>query len=484
VLNNIHLKTEPIFDQILINLRQYIPKKKKKKIKMAYNYTLQAFDKLKRPSGEPFMKHILASVLVLSNLKVDEATICTCFLHELPKNTNISISDIKSIFGAEISFLITRVGFLTNATFKINMSENQLATVIKMILVIAQDLRVFLVKIADRLDLLKRLENFNSSKKERLLLESLEIYCPILNLLGIWQLLSKMEDLCFSALYPHDYAKIEKRFSKDKKARTTYINIIKNTLKKELVKHNIKSAIEGRMKHFYSIFKKIQKKQKNFNEIYDVFAFRIITKTINECYSVLGVIHQIWAPKVGRFKDYIASPKTNGYQSLHTTIHGPDGKLTEFQIRTDKMNNQAEFGIAAHWYYKNKENTNIRDSLWINELLNLQKTSKNEEEIIKKMSVDVFNDRIFVFTPKRDIIDLPKGSTVLDFAYAINVKLGHIAHSALINNKKNKLNKILETGDVIKINTHKKSIPNIASLAFLVTSQAKHEIKNWHKKNN
>lgn len=452
------------------------------KVRKAYKFLEEKTAGLKRLSGQPFNEHCLQAAYTLANLHADTETICAALLHELPSISKISYEEISANFGLNVANLINRVIALTRIYFKPRMSEKQIEAIKKMVFVIAQDIRVVLIKIADRLDNLYHLDNFDKAKKQRLLEESLFLYCPILNILGVWQLLSKVEDLCFEKMYPQEFKKLSDKFSKDRSFREKLIKKVKKELSVQIKIQKIPVQIDGRIKHLYSIFRKLKEKQKDFNEIYDIFAFRIIPKTVNECYTLLGIIHSIWLPKIGRFKDYIARPKPNGYQSLHTTVFGPDKKLIEFQIRTEKMNEEAEFGIAAHWFYKSKKQKNKKEEQWMKDLIEIKKTTKSEKEIIKKISIDVFKERIFVFTPKGDIIDLPQDSIGLDLAYYIHEELGNKADHLLINDKKKPLTTVLKTGDLVEIKTKKTTKPQKEWLNLVYTHQAREAIRDWFKK--
>ncbi|MFH1583101.1 MAG: TGS domain-containing protein, partial [Candidatus Falkowbacteria bacterium] len=351
-----------------------------------------------------------------------------------------------------------------------------------MFLAMAQNLRVILIKFADRLHNLRTLESLPLEKRQRIARETLEIYAPIAGLLGVWRLKWQMEDICFKYLYPEEYKKLAYKYEVEKKLEhNQYIQKTKNMLGAKLKEAKIPFQISSRFKHLYSIYLKLQKKDRKFDEIYDVFALRIVVPNIADCYKTLGIIHSLWRPNPGRFKDYIAVPKPNGYQALHTTVYGPEGKSTEFQIRTKEMDDGAKYGIAAHWSYKidgGRINDSKKQPAWVKEVLNIQKETEDTSDFIKQIKFDVFHDRIFVFTPKGDIFDLPEGATPIDFAYYVHSDIGNQAVGAMVNDKMATLDMELKNGDLVEIITEKKRKgPNRDWLKFVKTATARSKIK-------
>lgn len=447
-------------------------------VKKAYEFASFAHKDQKRKTGEPYIEHTLHTAFLLAQIKADINTIIAGLVHDIPEDTNIPIAEIEKNFGADVAYLVEGV---TKLKKNINYSgkERYAESLRKMFLAMAKDIRVILIKFADRLHNLRTLDAQPEEKRIRIAKESLEIYAPIADLLGIWRLKWQMEDLCFKYLQPEEYKKIEYKYEVEKKAeRNQYIQKIKNILGQKLQDANIEFAIEGRFKHLYSIWKKMQKKDRKFDEIFDVFALRVIVPSISDCYKALGIIHSIWKPRTQRFKDYIAVPKQNGYRSLHTTITGPDGKATEFQIRTKDMNEEAQYGIAAHWYYKQINLKKINQPKWIQEILNIQKYAKDSDDFINEVKFTVFSDRIFIFTPKGDVIDLPEGSTPVDFAYAVHTDIGDKCMGVIINNKMGKLDQPLQDYETVEIIIDKKRKgPNRDWLKFVKTNRARTKIK-------
>lgn len=355
----------------------------------------------------------------------------------------------------------------------------------KMFLAMSNDLRIIFIKFCDRLNNLRTLDSLPPEKQKRIAKETLEIYAPIAGLLGISRLKWQMEDICFKFLYPEEYHNLEYKYEVEKKIeRNLFFQKIKNILEPKLKEAGIKCTIEVRFKHLYSIYLKMQKKERQFDEIYDVFALRLIVSSIDDCYKSLGIIHTIWRPKSGRFKDYIAVPKPNGYRSLHTTVFGPEGKATEFQIRTLEMHEENLYGLAAHWHYKlQQDSKDYQRPKWVEEIMNIQKEVTNTDELVKKIKLNIFHDRIFVFSPQGDVFELPEQASPIDFAYAVHTNIGNKASGVIINDKLGKLNQELKNGDFVEIITEKKRLyPNRDWLKFVKTKRARDHIKQFSKK--
>ncbi len=470
-------------ERIINKVKENDPKADTMLLKLAYDFASKAHEGQKRMNGEPYIQHSLHTAYTLAQIKADLNTIIAGILHDVPEDTNYTLEDVKKNFGKEIASLVKGITKLSKVKYRGIDRYNE--SLRKMFLAMAKDLRVILIKFADRLHNLRTLDALPHNKQLRIAGETLEIYAPIAGLLGIWRLKWQMEDLCFKYLYPDEYKKLEYEYEVEKKIeRTQYIQKVKNILGKKLKAENIEYKIQGRFKHLYSIYQKMQRKDRKFDEIHDVFALRVIVPTIADCYKTLGIIHSIWKPKSSRIKDYIATPKPNGYRSLHTTVFGPEGKLTEFQIRTPEMHEEALYGIAAHWYYKQKGNSEppAQQPKWVQEILKIQKEAEDSQDFIKKVKFDLFQDRIFVFTPKGDVLDLPEESTPVDFAYAIHTEIGNKTIGALVNNKMASLDQKLLNGDMVEIIVDKnRKGPNRDWLKFVKTRRAREKIKQANK---
>ncbi len=451
-------------------------------IQLAYDYAEKAHRGQKRKTGEDYIQHSLHTAFILAQIKADCPTVIAGILHDVPEDTDKTIEDVIKNFGPEIGFLVE--GITKLGKIKYRGKERYRESLKKMILAMVKDLRVVLIKCSDRLHNLRTLEGLPYRKQQRIAKETLEIYASIAGLLGIERLKWQMEDLCFKYIYPKEYYDIEYKHEIEKKyERNKLIQEVRQTVKKRLASENLEYKIEYRTKHLYSIYRKMQIKNKPYDEIYDVFAFRIISKTITDCYKILGIIHEIWKPKHNKIKDYISLPKPNGYRSLHTTIFGPNGKTVEFQIRTTEMDDEAKYGIAAHWHYKTKGSAKEEAPAWIKEILDTQKTIKNTNEFIKQVKLNVFRHRIFVFSPKGDAFELPDKATPIDFAYAVHTDIGNKASIAFVNQEITSLNHELNNGDVVDIKIDKKRKgPSSNWLKFVKTKKAKERIKQYSKR--
>ncbi|MDD4271590.1 MAG: RelA/SpoT family protein [Patescibacteria group bacterium] len=467
-------------NQVINNFKEHNPKTDTTMIQLAYDFAVKAHTGQKRKSGEPYIQHCLHTAFVLVQIKADLEAIIAGLLHDIPEDTEYTLADIEKNFGKEIADLVEGITKLSKIKYR--GIERYRESLRKMFLAMAQDLRVILIKFADRLHNLRTLESLPLEKRQRIARETLEIYAPIAGLLGIWRLKWQMEDICFKHLYPEDYKKLAYKYEVEKRfEHNQYIQKVKNMLGAKLKEAKIPFHLTSRFKHLYSIYLKLQKKERKFDEIYDVFALRIIVPDIADCYKTLGIVHSLWRPNPERFKDYIAVPKPNGYQALHTTVYGPEGKSTEFQIRTEAMDDIAKYGIADHWSYK-MSGGHSRDSkkqpVWVKEVLNIQKETENTHDFIKQIKFDVFHDRIFVFTPKGDVFDLPEGSTPIDFAYYVHSDIGNQATGAMVNDKITTLDQELKNGDLVEIITDKKRKgPSRDWLKFVKTATARNKIK-------
>lgn len=461
-------------------------------------FAQENYQGLVRLSGQTYLDHCLEIALDLAKIKLDSASIATAILHETLERTNLTKNQLKKNFGQEITFLVegvTNVGKIEH-----QKAERGLENLRKLFLAMAQDIRVVLIKLVNRLHGLKTLHVFPPEKQKRIALETLEIYAPLAYRLGIGEIKGQLEDLSFAYAYPQEYQNLIKQV-KDKYIQgKAYLQKIIPFIKKTLIKEEIKVIeIHARTKHYYSLYKKLKRHDMDWHKIYDLVALRIIVPDVESCYAALGVIHKKWKPLIGRIKDYIAIPKPNGYQSLHTTVFCQAGKITEFQIRTPEMHKEAEYGIAAHWYYS--ETKGFKDYLkkrilgqkpekelkkeltWVKQLQEWQKEKfSSSQEFLDSLKIDFLKDRIFIFTPKGDVIDLPEGATPVDFAYQVHTDIGHQCSGAKIDGKLSSLSQILKNGQVVEIITQKNKKPNRDWLKFVKTSQAKSRIKAWFKK--
>ncbi|NTU99194.1 bifunctional (p)ppGpp synthetase/guanosine-3',5'-bis(diphosphate) 3'-pyrophosphohydrolase [Candidatus Falkowbacteria bacterium] len=466
-------------EQIINRVKENDPEANTDLVLLAYEFAEEAHRGQLRKSGEPYIQHPLHTAFVLAEIKADLNTIIAGLLHDVPEDTQVTLEDVKKNFGEEVAKLVEGITKLSKIKYR--GIERYAESLRKMFLFMAEDLRVILIKFADRLHNLKTLEHLPPEKQKRIAQETMEIYAPIAGLLGVWRLKWQMEDICFKILHPDDFQQLQQKYEVEQKAeRDQLILKSRNILDEKLEEAGIKHETAGRFKHLYSIWQKMNRKDRRFDEIQDVFALRVIVDSVEDCYKVLGIIHSIWRPKISRFKDYIAVPKPNGYRSLHTTVFGIDGKATEFQIRTRKMDEEALYGVAAHIYYKLNSHSHDKknEPRWIKELLDLQKSYENTHDFAKRAKFEVFGNRIFVFTPKGDVYDLPSGSTIIDFAYAVHTDIGNHCTSAMINDKIAPLDAILKSGDLVEVVTDKKRKgPSRDWLKFVKTHRARAKIK-------
>lgn len=448
---------------------------------LAYEFATAAHAGQKRKTGEPYIQHSLHTAYLLTEIKADLPTIIAGVLHDVPEDTNRTLEDVRINFGEEVCTLVT--GITKLGKIKYRGIERYRENLKKMFLAMTGDIRIIFIKFCDRLHNLRTLEGLSPEKQKRIAQETLEIYAPIAGMLGIWRLKWQLEDLCFKYLYPEEFEELENEYEVEKKAaRNQHFQKIKAELIPRLDEVGIKYDIEARFKHLYSIFIKMQRKDRKFDEIYDVFALRLIVPNTDDCYKALGVIHSLWRPKPNRFKDYISIPKPNGYRSLHTTIFGPEGKATEFQIRTKEMHEEALYGLPAHWYYKDKGVKGMQPQ-WVQEIIDIQKEITDTQELIKNIKLDIFNDRIFVFSPQGDVFELPEKATPIDFAYAVHSSVGNQTTGVLINERLAKLDHELKNGDLVEIITDKGRLyPNKDWLKFAKTRRARDRIKQFAKK--
>ena len=452
-------------------------------IKSAYDLAWRAHRDQKRESGEPYIQHPLGVALMLTKMNLDTETVAAALLHDVVEDTQYTLNDIEKNFGKTIAFLVNGVTKLDK--IKYSGAEGKTENLRKMFLAMAKDIRVVLIKLADRYNNMQTLMFLSEDKQKTIALETLEIYAPIAYRLGMGELKGQLEDLAFKYLYPEKYAWLENEVTEKYETHKAHIDKLRPIIYKIFKNEEIAPLeIHARVKHFYSLYKKLLRYQMDFDKIHDLVAARIIMKNIDDCYLALGAIHQVWKPVTGLIKDYIATPKPNGYQSLHTSVFGPEGKITEIQIRTPDMHEKAENGIAAHWAYKEHNYRNYdfkiikKELAWVEQLREWQKAVRGSDEFIQSLKIDFLKDRIFVLTPKGDALDLPEGATPVDFAYAIHSDIGHQCAGAKINGKITPLNTELQSGDAVEILIQKNKKPSEDWLGFVKTSLAKERIRS------
>ena len=453
-------------------------------VEKAYRFSLKAHSGQLRESGESYMIHPLGVVLILAELELDLVTIIAGLLHDVVEDTPITLEEIKTEFGEEVAALVDGVTKLSRLDFT-SREEQQAETLRKMFIAMARDIRVVLIKLADRTHNLRTLRYLNTNKQKEIARETIEIYAPLAHRLGIYMLKFELEDLSFRYLEPDEYFSLADKLAKKRREREHFIDRIIWILQDYLNEASIKAEIQGRPKHLYSIYNKMKAQGKDLNEIYDLTAVRIIVDSVKDCYHTLGIVHTIWKPIPGRFKDFIAMPKPNMYQSLHTTVFAAENELVEIQIRTWDMHRTAEYGIAAHWRYKEKTKSSqdLDEKLaWLRQLLEWQHDYRDARDFLKDLKGDLFTDEVFVFTPKGDVIDLPAGSVTLDFAYKIHTQIGHHCSGARVNGRLVPLDYQLETGDMVEVVTSKHGSPSRDWLTLVKTTQAKSKIRSWFKK--
>ena len=470
--------------QLVSTLKTYLPDDSVEIVVRAYAFSNDAHSGQKRKSGEPYITHPVAVAQELADMHLDVQAVTAALLHDVVEDTSASLEDIEDEFGQEVAQLVDGVSKLDQIRFR-SRAEAQAESFRKMMMAMIEDIRVILVKLADRLHNMETLGAMPTDKKKRIARETLDIYAPIANRLGINSLKIRLEDLGFKHLHPFRYRVLDKTLKKSKGNQRQIVNRISNQLQKAMAEDGINGDVCGREKHLYSIYKKMAEKKRSLSDVVDVYGFRIIVDDVNTCYQTLGLVHQMYKPMPGRFKDYIAIPRINGYQSLHTTLFGPKGLPLEVQIRTRQMDRVAESGVASHWLYKADEKSGAtprrRAGEWLSNLAELQE-SGTPEEFLESVKVDLFPDKIYVFTPKGDIMPLPKGATSVDFAYAVHTDVGNRCVSAKIDRNLVPLRTPLQNGQTVEIITSKSAKPNPNWLTFVHSAKARTAIRN-HMKN-
>ena len=470
-------------DQLLDRVRSYQPEADLSLVRKAYDFSAKAHEGQTRRSGEPYVQHPVAVAGVLTLLKTDVAAVVAGLLHDTLEDTVATPAELEREFGKEVVHLVDGVTKIGKITFR-SYEEKQAENFRKMVLSMADDIRVVIIKLADRLHNMRTLEHLSEAKRLEIAQETLEIYAPLANRIGIGWVKNELEDLCLKHLKPDVYEMLRVRVAKRDEDREQYIQEVRDLVEKALTDVGLQGTVYGRPKHLYGIYQKMNKQDISFEEVYDLTALRIITDTKMNCYALLGVIHSLWRPLPGRFKDYIAIPKSNLYQSLHTTVVGPKGEHVEFQIRTDEMHRVAEYGIAAHWKYKEQGKVAEKDHKafgWLRQFVEWHTDLPDNRQFMDSVKLELFHDVVYVFTPKGIVKELPKGSTPVDFAYAIHTEVGDHCVGAKVNGKIVPLKHQVTSGDTVEILTSPNQTPHKDWLKFVRTSRAKTKIKHWVK---
>jgi len=468
---------------ILDRIHEYNPHADVDPIMRAYIYAAKAHKGQERVSGEPYLSHPLQVSGILADLRMDTATVAAGLLHDVVEDTRANLDEIQEHFGKEIAGLVDGVTKLSRIPFS-TREEAQAENIRKMVLAMSKDIRVILVKLADRLHNMRTLEPLPEEKRRLIARETLDIYAPLAHRLGIYWIKAELEDLALRHLEPEAYRDLAARIAEKRREREGDINEVIGVLEKELLEVDIKAQITGRPKHFYSIYKKMHDQKKDFDEIYDLTAIRVITDSVKDCYGTLGVIHTLWKPISHRFKDFIAVPKSNGYQSLHTTVIGPKGDPVEIQIRTWEMHRVAEEGIAAHWKYKEGRSSieaTDQSFVWLRQLMEWQRELKDSKEFLHTLKVDLFPDEVYVFTPRGDVKPFPKGATPIDFAFAVHTDVGLHCAGAKVNGRLVPLRTELQNGDIVEVLTSPNQTPSRDWLKVVKTPRARSKIRQWIK---
>lgn len=478
-----------MIERLISTARSYLPDLNEARLREAFAFARDAHEGQLRKDGAPYITHPLSAALILTGLRVDEDTLIACLLHDVPEDTERTLDEIETRFGDKVRFLVDGITKLSKVHYRNDMEARQIESLKKLFIHSAQDPRIIIIKLADRLHNMQTIDAVpKPEKRVRIARETLEIYVPIANLLGIWEIKNQLEDACFHILLPREYVEMTRLVEASDRERES---VRKKTIQAVTRLLNAKKVpfitIEGRQKNLYSIYKKMLRSGKSFHEIYDLLGVRIVVDDVGTCYQTLGILHQHFTPKIGRLKDYIAIPKSNGYQSIHTTVFGLNGIVTEFQIRTQEMHLENEYGIAAHYFYSNKKQNTLKKEVkkkykWVQKILDLQRNISSNRKFLEHLKLDIFEDRIFVFTPKGDVVDLPRGANVIDLAYHIHSDLGMLAVSAEINGKPGVLTTVLSSGDTVHIVTSEESDgPQVDWLNHVHTHLAKTRIREFLK---
>ena len=481
---------EVLYEDLVRSIRKYHPSDDLTMIERAYRIAKEAHKEQKRKSGEPYIIHPLCVAIILADLELDKETIAAGILHDIVEDTEMTEEELTAQFGQEVALLVDGVTKLTQLSWSADKVEMQAENLRKMFLAMAKDIRVILIKLADRLHNMRTLQYMKPEKQKEKARETIEIYSPLADRLGISKIKIELDDLALRYLEPEVYKDLEEKIALTREARESFINEIKAEISSHMENAEIKCEVEGRVKHFFSIYKKMLNQHKTLDQIYDIFAVRIIVDTVKDCYAALGVIHEMYKPIPGRFKDYIAMPKPNMYQSLHTTLIGSNGQPFEIQIRTYEMHRTAEYGIAAHWKYKESGSGQVaagdeaKKLSWLRQILEWQQDMSDNKEFLSmlKSDLDMFSDSVYCFTPTGDVKALPSGSTPIDFAYSIHTAVGNKMVGARVNGKLVNIDYVIQNGDRIEIMTSQNSKgPSRDWLNLVKSSQAKNKINAWFK---
>jgi len=451
-------------------------------VEKAYKFAEKAHGEQKRLSGQPYLSHLAEVAGILADLQMDAPMVAAGLLHDTLEDTQVTKEALQAEFGEDVANLVDGVTKLSRRQFQ-DGQIRQAESLRKMLVAMAKDVRVILIKLADRLHNMRTLEFLSPEKQKKIAQETLDLYAPLAHRLGMSKVRSELEDLALRHLDPTTYREIAEKVSLKRQERETLVENVKSVLEAKMKEAGIQGQVTGRSKHFYSIWRKMTLQQKGLDEIYDLLALRVMAPTVKECYEVLGLVHSLWKPLPGRFKDYVAMPKNNMYQSLHTTVMGPDAQPVEIQIRTLDMHQTAEQGIAAHWTYKEGRAAGKDDAkfAWIRQLLDLQQDIKDSTEGPGAFHVDVFEDEVFVFTPKGDVKEMPKGATALDFAYAVHTDVGNHTLGVKVNNQMVPLKYVLKSGDIVEVVTQGNRAPSRDWVKLVTTSRAKNKIRHWFR---
>ena len=472
--------------------RGYLTDEEEAKLEKAFRFAANAHEGACRKSGEPFIAHPVEVAIILADLRMDVETLCAALLHDTVEDTDVTSQLVEQEFGPHVAQLVDGVTKITRIEVE-TLTDEQAATIRKMFVAMSKDIRVIVIKLADRLHNMRTLAALKEDRRIFKSRETLEIYAPIAHRLGINSIKWELEDLSFYYLEPNKFKQVSRMVSETRHEREEYLQNVIDILKEEMEKIGVEARFMGRPKHLYSIYSKMTKKGKGFSEVYDLIAVRIIVDSVSDCYSVLGAVHTLWHPMPGRFKDYIAMPKFNLYQSLHTTVIGPGGKPVEIQIRTFDMHERAEHGVAAHWKYKQNPNASSGDAdrmssdeqaNWLRALVEMERETGDPEEFLDSLRYEIAGDEVYVFTPKGQVIVLPARSTPVDFAYAVHTEVGHRTVGAKVNGRLVSLDTRLESGETVEVVTSKsdKSGPSRDWLAFVASPRARSKIKAWFSK--
>lgn len=462
------------------SVRAYQPQADVGLIERAYHFAQRMHEGQRRKSGDPYFIHPASVAGIIAGMRLDTASVCAALLHDVVEDTDVTVKDIEQQFGAEIAFLVDGVTKLGKVNFH-SKEDRQAESFRKMLVAMARDIRVLLVKLADRLDNMRTLDHMKVDSQERIARETMEIYAPLAGRLGIQWLKAELEDLSFRYLHPEAAAELEAKIRQTAKDTDRYVESVIKKLRSMLIDRGFALEVSGRRKHLYSVYRKMKQQNIEFEQVHDLVAFRVIMETVADCYAALGVIHSEWTPVPGRFKDYIALPKPNMYQSLHTTVIGPESRRIEVQIRTHEMHRTAELGIAAHWQYKQQSGgIDQRDAerfAWLRQLMEFQREVTDPAEFLESVKVDLFNDEVYVFTPKGEVKTFPRGATPVDFAYAVHSEVGMHCSGARVNGVMVPLRHKLRNGDVVEILTSRSQEPSKDWLDFVVTGRARSRIR-------